>query len=98
MIHRPDALAEILASLENRLGAIAVLPIHPYVAAPAHRLLIAGVKGARSPLSVKAGLILHEPSGGFTNEAEMIHRGDATIPLVASRNERSVRRRPPSAP
>lgn len=95
MIHRPDALGEILASLENRLGAIAVLPIHPYLEAPAHRLLIAGVKGARAPLSVQAGLVLHEPSGAFTNEAELIHRGDATIPLVASR---SVRRPPPSAP
>jgi tRNA1(Val) A37 N6-methylase TrmN6 len=98
MIHRPDALREILSSVENRLGAIAVLPIHPYVAAPAHRLLIAGVKGARAPLSVKAGLVLHEPSGAFTNEAELIHRGAATISLVASRGEQSVRRPPPSAP
>jgi tRNA1(Val) A37 N6-methylase TrmN6 len=97
MIHRPDALGEILTGLENRLGAIVVLPIHPYATAPAHRLLIAGIKGARAPLSIKSGLVLHERSGSFTKEAELVHRGDATIPLVASRSEQNVRRRPRSA-
>jgi tRNA1(Val) A37 N6-methylase TrmN6 len=98
MIHRPDALAEILASVENRLGAIAILPVHPFGDAPAHRLLIAGIKGARAPLSVKRGLVLHEPSGAFTAEAELIHRGDAAIPLVAARGAQSVRRRPRPGP
>jgi len=96
MIHRPGALGAILASLENRLGAIAILPIYPYAEAQAHRLLIAGVKGARAPLSFRPALVLHEPSGAFTKEAEAVHTGEATISLVAAR---SVRRRPrPATP
>ena len=35
MIHRPDALAAILAAVENRLGAVALLPVHPVGQAPA---------------------------------------------------------------
>ncbi len=83
MIHRPDALGEILAAIENRLGAVALLPIHPRADAPAHRLLIAGIKGARAPMSIRPGLVLHEGSGAFTEIAEKLHRGEATLPLLA---------------
>jgi tRNA1(Val) A37 N6-methylase TrmN6 len=79
MIHRPDALTAILASFGQRLGAIAILPIHPRADAPAHRLLIAGVKGARAPLSIRPALVLHGAIGAFTEEAAALHRGDALI-------------------
>ena len=59
MIHRPDALAAILAAVENRLGAVALLPVHPSASAGAHRLMIAGVKGSRAPLRIAPALILH---------------------------------------
>ena len=49
MIHRPDALAAILAAVENRLGAVALLPVHPSAGARAHRLMISGVKGSKAP-------------------------------------------------
>ncbi|HLJ71420.1 MAG TPA: methyltransferase [Roseiarcus sp.] len=83
MIHRPEALGAILAAFENRLGAVALLPVHPRADAPAHRLLIAGVKGARAPLSLRPGLVLHEPSGAFTETAEKLHCGEAILPLLA---------------
>jgi tRNA1(Val) A37 N6-methylase TrmN6 len=79
MIHRPDALADILRSFERRLGAVAILPIHPRAAAPAHRLLIAGIKGARAPMSLRPALILHDATGAFTRQAEALHRGEAVI-------------------
>jgi tRNA1(Val) A37 N6-methylase TrmN6 len=88
MIHRPEALPEILASLQNRLGAVAVLPVYPRPDAPAHRLLIAGVKGARAPLSLLPGLTLHEASGAFTKEADALHRGEAIIPLAPQGGEK----------
>ncbi len=34
MIHRPDALPAILEAAENRLGALALLPVHPRAGAP----------------------------------------------------------------
>lgn len=82
MIHRPEALGEILAAIGNRLGALALLPVHPRADAPAHRLLIAGIKGARAPMSVQPGLVLHEGSGAFTEAAEKLHRGEAILPLL----------------
>jgi tRNA1(Val) A37 N6-methylase TrmN6 len=65
MIHRPDALA--------------ILPVHPNANAAAHRILIAGVKGARGPIRLRPGLVLHDSSGAFTPQAEAIHRGEALI-------------------
>ena len=66
MIHRPDALVAILAAVERRLGALALLPVHPSASAAAHRLLISGVKGLRAPLRIAPALILHEADGRLT--------------------------------
>jgi tRNA1(Val) A37 N6-methylase TrmN6 len=79
MIHRPEALSVILAALENRLGATALLPVHPHAGANAHRLLVAGVKGSKAPLSIAPGLILHGSDGRLTAEADALHRGERLI-------------------
>jgi tRNA1(Val) A37 N6-methylase TrmN6 len=79
MIHRPEALAELLDNFEGRLGGVAILPVHPRSDAPAHRLLITGVKGARAPMSVRPALVLHDATGAFTPQAEALHRGEAVI-------------------
>ncbi len=79
MIHRPDALAAILAAVERRLGAVALLPVHPSASAGAHRLMISGVKGSRAPLRIAPALILHQADGRLTAEADAIHRGEALI-------------------
>jgi tRNA1(Val) A37 N6-methylase TrmN6 len=79
MIHRPDALPLILAALENRLGAIALLPVHPRAGASAHRLLVSGVKGSKAPLGLAPALILHGADGRLTAQADALHRGDRLI-------------------
>jgi tRNA1(Val) A37 N6-methylase TrmN6 len=79
MIHRADALAECLSSVEGRLGAVSILPILPRVGEPATRILLRGVKGSKAPLSLLAPLVLHEADGRFTAEAGAIHRGEATV-------------------
>jgi tRNA1(Val) A37 N6-methylase TrmN6 len=79
MIHRPDALGQILNGFGRRLGSVAILPIHPRADTPAHRILVAGVKGARGPLSLRPGLVLHDEAGAFTPIAQAIHRGDALV-------------------
>jgi tRNA1(Val) A37 N6-methylase TrmN6 len=81
MICRPETLGTVLAALERRLGSQAILPVHPRADAPAHRLLIGGVKGARGPLRLLPALALHETSGAFTPLAEALHRGEALIDL-----------------
>jgi tRNA1(Val) A37 N6-methylase TrmN6 len=79
MIHRPDALAAILLAIGRRLGGVALLAVHPLAERGSHRLLVAGVKGSRAPLSIAPPLVLHEASGAFTARAEAIQRGEATI-------------------
>jgi tRNA1(Val) A37 N6-methylase TrmN6 len=79
MIHRPDVLGAILAAIGSRLGALALLPVHPTIGASAHRLLVSGVKGSKAPLRVAPALVLHGADGRLTAEADALHRGEAPI-------------------
>ena len=82
MIHRADALSELLSAFEGRFGALSILPIYPHDGASATRLLVEGIKGSRAPLTLMKGLILHEKNGRFTAETEAIHRGLVGLPLT----------------
>jgi tRNA1(Val) A37 N6-methylase TrmN6 len=78
MIHRPDAVPDILNAIGRRLGAVSVLPIHPQKDKPAHRILLRGKKGSRAPFAIAPSLVLQE-HGHFTPQAGAIHRGEALI-------------------
>jgi tRNA1(Val) A37 N6-methylase TrmN6 len=78
LIHRPDALGEILTSLEGRAGAATVLPVHARRHSSAIRILVRAKKGSRAPLVIAPELVLHEGER-FTAAAEAIHRGEAAI-------------------
>lgn len=79
MIHRADALSECLASVEGRLGGVAILPVAPREGEAAVRILLRGKKGSKAPLSLLAPLVLHEADGRFTERAEAIFRGGAGV-------------------
>jgi tRNA1(Val) A37 N6-methylase TrmN6 len=79
MIHRADALAEILRALSPGAGALIILPIHPAANRPAIRVLVRAMKGRRTPLLLAPPLVLHEADGAFTARAEALHRGEARI-------------------
>jgi tRNA1(Val) A37 N6-methylase TrmN6 len=79
MIHRPEALGPILVAIGSRLGALALVPVHPTIGASAHRLLVSGVKGSKAPLRLAPGLTLHGANGQLTAEADAIHRGERLI-------------------
>ena len=79
MIHRPEALPELLAAFGERLGAVAIRPVHPRAEADATRLLVQGVKGSKAPLHLMPALVLHDASGAFTPLASAIHRGEALL-------------------
>ncbi len=78
LIHPPDALPVILQTLAGRAGGIAVLPVYPRRETKAKRILVRGKKGSRAPLSIAPPLVLHDGEG-FTEAADAIHKGMATI-------------------
>jgi len=79
LIHRADRLDEILALLRGRAGALQILPLWPAAGRPAKRVLVSARKGRRTPPTLLPGLILHEPDGRFTAEAEAVLREAAAL-------------------
>lgn len=75
-IHLADRLGPLLRSVEARFGALTILPLTPREGAPAHRILVRGIKGSRAPLTLLASRALHEAEGrAFRPEFEAIFRG-----------------------
>ena len=81
LIHRADALGELLAALEGRFGALRLLPIHPRAGTPALRVLVQGRKGSRAPLTLLPGLELHGNGNRFISEVDAILRRSAQLDL-----------------
>ena len=78
IIHRADAMTELLGRVDGRFGALNVLPIHPRAGAPASRILVQGKKGSRAPLTLLPGLILHGDDNQFRpNVAGILRHGEA---------------------
>jgi tRNA1(Val) A37 N6-methylase TrmN6 len=77
VIHKPEALPVILASLDTR-AAINLMPVQPRKDRAATRILVRAQKGGRTPLTIAPALILHEGER-FTAESDALHRGAALI-------------------
>lgn len=75
LIHRADALPEILSALQTGFGGIMIRPVHPKADQPAVRLLVTATAQSKAPAGVLPGLVLHESDGRFTSLADAIHRG-----------------------
>jgi tRNA1(Val) A37 N6-methylase TrmN6 len=83
LIHRADALGDILNTLAGRFGGAVVLPLHPREGEPALRLLVQAVKGSRAPLELRPGLVLHNADHSFRSDIEAILRRGGGLPLRA---------------
>jgi tRNA1(Val) A37 N6-methylase TrmN6 len=89
LIHKADALAALLETLQDRFGNLTITPIHPYAAKPAIRILVSGIKGSRAPLSIAPPLVLHDADGAFTPYVGRILRQGAPLdipPAIATGN------------
>jgi tRNA1(Val) A37 N6-methylase TrmN6 len=78
-ILRADRLGEALAALGET--GIRLFPLWPKAGVPAKRMILQVRKGARAPLVLLPGLVLHRNDGGWTAEAEAILRGGAALAL-----------------
>lgn len=82
VIQRAERLATLLSALEARGGALQVLPLWPRRGAPAKRVIVCARKGARAPLALLPGLVLHEEDGRYTPETEAILRHGTPLTLA----------------
>jgi tRNA1(Val) A37 N6-methylase TrmN6 len=82
LIHRADALAEILGALAQDFGAAAVQPVHPKPGGAAIRILVRAAKGARAPLALLPPLVLNGDDGRPSAQAEAVLRDAVTLPLA----------------
>lgn len=60
MVNRVEALPVSLSVLEGRTGAIRVLPLAPRAERAAKLFLLSARKGARTPMTLLAPLVLHD--------------------------------------
>ncbi len=79
VIHRAEALPDLLAALRRGYGAVAVTPVHPRPEACATRVLIAATRASGKPLRLCPALVLHNPDGSWTAEADAVLRGRSAI-------------------
>ncbi|MYZ49823.1 tRNA1(Val) (adenine(37)-N6)-methyltransferase [Propylenella binzhouense] len=79
IVHRADALAEMLALVGRGFGGTALVPVRPRAGEDAIRILLSAVKASRKPLRIRPDLVLHEPDGRWTAEADAILRAGSDI-------------------
>lgn len=81
LIHRAEALPAVLEALSGAFGGVRVLPVHPSKDAPASRIVVSAERAGRAPFSLAPRLVLHEAGGAWTDAADAILRGRATLSL-----------------
>ncbi|KAB2915305.1 MAG: methyltransferase [Hyphomicrobiaceae bacterium] len=82
VIHKAEALAEVLRALDGRFGALKVLAVHARPTTAATRVLVSGIKSSRGPLQVLPALTLHDAEGGFRPDIEAILRRGAALDML----------------
>jgi tRNA1(Val) A37 N6-methylase TrmN6 len=74
MIHRADRRDEILPLLQKNFGEIEILPLLPKAGADPKRIILRARKDALFSAREYRGLVLHQETGAYANEAEAILR------------------------
>ena len=77
MIHRADAVGEVLSAFAGRFGGLLVFPLYPREGKSAIRVLVQGTKGSNAPVELRPGLVLHEAGNRFRPEVEAVLRHGA---------------------
>lgn len=82
LIHGGGHIDTIMAALVGRAGGITLCPLWPMAAAAAaKRVIVAARKGSRAPARLLRGMVLHEPDGRFTAEADAVLRHGRPLPI-----------------
>lgn len=80
LIQPADRLADILAGLTPKAGAIRVIPLFSRAGQPAKRVIVRAIKGSKAPLTLDPGVILHQAGNAYVPEIEAVLREGAAFP------------------
>ena len=79
MIHRADQVDRIVQALGKRFGATEIIPLWPRQGEEAKRVIVRTRKNRKTPARLHPGIVLHDESGAYTDQADAILRGRAVI-------------------
>ena len=82
-ILRADRLNEALAALPEK--GVATFPLFPRAGEAPRRVIVQARKGSRAPFALLSGLVLHQPDGAWTPEADAILRRGTALALSGAR-------------
>ncbi len=80
IIYPSAGVDRIIRAMGKMFGAIEIIPLWPRVGVDSKRVIIRARKDRQTPSVIKAGLVLHNEDGSYTNAAEAVLRG--VQPLV----------------
>jgi tRNA1(Val) A37 N6-methylase TrmN6 len=60
---------------------VRVFPLWPRKSEAAKRVIVQLHRGRRTPLALLPGLVLHEPDGRYTPEADAVLRNGSALPV-----------------
>lgn len=80
LIHTADRLADILAGLAPKAGAIRVIPLFSRAGQPAKRVIVRAIKGSKAPLVLDPGVVLHQAGNAYVPAIEAVLRDGAAFP------------------
>jgi tRNA1(Val) A37 N6-methylase TrmN6 len=79
VIHRAEALPELLVGLGTGFGALAIRPIHAFAERPAVRVIVTGVLNSRKPAELLPAFVINGPDGHLSPASDAVHRGRARL-------------------
>lgn len=79
IIHRAEALPELLSGLETGFGALAIRPVHAFAERPAIRVIVTAVLNSRKPAELLPAFVINGPDGRLTPSSDAVHRGRAGL-------------------
>jgi len=71
----------LTAMAQTRCPCTVLFPLWPKAGRPAKLVLLRGIRNARTPMRLAAGLVLHNPDGSFTDATQAILGGGAALAL-----------------
>ncbi len=79
LIHRAEALPEVLSGLSTGFGGVAIRPVHASADKPAIRILVSATLGSKKPAALLPALVLQAEDSAMTALSDALHRGTATL-------------------